>query len=84
MKWGEAVSKIIKVTTSGDYWITVKFDNNHSVRLDMKKRLHTARFSELRDIQVFNAAQTEGKSVQWPGGISLAISEMMEMIVKKE
>jgi hypothetical protein len=50
------------------------------VTIDMKKKLHTARFSELRNKQVFNEARTDGHSVNWPGGISIAISEIMEMV----
>ncbi|SMD04428.1 DUF2442 domain-containing protein [Sporomusa malonica] len=76
------MGKITEVILGDDYLVTVRFDNNHSVTINMKKKLHTARFSELRDKQVFNAAKTDGKSVHWPGGISIAISEIMEIVIK--
>lgn len=76
------MKKIKEVVLGTDYLVTVRFDNNHSVTIDMNTKLHTARFSELRNRQVFEAARTDGKSIQWPGGISIAISEMMEIITK--
>lgn len=76
------MGKIIEVICEADYTLTVRFDNSHSVTIDMKKKLNTARFSELRNEQVFNAAKTDGKSIHWPGGISIAISEIVEIITK--
>ncbi|HWR39289.1 MAG TPA: DUF2442 domain-containing protein [Patescibacteria group bacterium] len=76
------MGRITKIILGDDYQVTIKFDNNHSVSLDMEQKLHTARFSELRDRHVFCAAKTDGKSVCWPGGISLAISEILELVAK--
>ena len=74
--------KIIKVVPADDYCITVFFDNNHSVTLDMKFKLNAVRFSGLRSKQVFCAAETDGKSLHWPGGISMAVSEILELVAK--
>jgi len=76
------MGKIAEVKACGDYLVIINFENGHSVTIDMKKKLHTIRFSELRDEQVFNAAKTDGKSVHWPGGISITISEIMEIVTK--
>lgn len=70
------------MNVGGEYLVIILFDNGHSVTIDMKAKLHTVRFSELRDIQVFRAAKTDGKSVNWPGGISIALSEIMEILGK--
>ncbi len=74
--------KITEVLLSDGYMVTVLFDNKQAVIIDMKKKLNTARFSELRDEKVFNSAKTDGKSVQWPGGVSIAVSEIMEIVTK--
>ena len=74
--------KIIEVIPSSDYLITVRFDNNHTVIMDMKGKLHTARFSDLRSEKVFCAAKTDGRAILWPGGISIAINEIMEIITR--
>ena len=76
------MGKITGVSFGNDYLVTVRFDNNHLVTIDMKKKLHTARFSELRDEQVFQAVKTDGKSVYWPGGIAISISEIIEIVTK--
>lgn len=76
------MGKITDVILGEDYLLTVFFDNSHLVTIDMKKKLHTARFSELRDIELFQAARTDGKAVLWPGGISISISELMEIVTK--
>jgi len=76
------MGKITHVSLGEDYLLTVHFDNSHSVTIDMKKKLHTARFSELRALELFQAVKTDGKSVLWPGGISIAISELMEIVTK--
>lgn len=75
--------KILKVTPLDGYCITVFFDNNHSVIMDMKSKLHTVRFSELRNERLFKAVITDGRAILWVGGISIAISEIMEMIIGK-
>ncbi|WP_094606304.1 hypothetical protein SPSIL_038250 [Sporomusa silvacetica DSM 10669] len=76
------MGKITEVTFDKDYLVAVRFDNNHLVMLDMKKKLHTARFSELRDERVFQAVKTDGKSIYWPGGIAIAINEIIEIVTK--
>lgn len=76
------MGKIAEVILGADYLATVRFHNSHSVTIDMKKKLHTVRFSELRNEQVFYAAKTDGKSIYWPGGISITISEIMEIATK--
>lgn len=76
------MGKILDVTTSANFLVSVRFDNNHSVTLDMKSKLVTVRFSELADEEVFKAATTDGKSILWPGGISMAISEIMAIVTK--
>jgi hypothetical protein len=74
--------KIASVVPGPEHCITVCFDNHHSMTLDMKEKLHTIRFSGLKNEAVFAAAQTDGKSIHWPGGVSIAISEILEFITK--
>ena len=76
------MGKITAVVPGEDYLVTVHFDNNNFVTIDMKGKLCTARFSELRDKQVFGAVKTDGKAVYWPGGISMSISEIIEVVTR--
>ena len=72
--------KILKVIPNGEYRITVCFNNHHSVTMDMKGKLHTARFSGLRNEELFNLVTTDGRAILWAGGISIAVSEILEII----
>lgn len=74
--------KILTVTPTDDYHIVVCFDNHQSVILDMTEKLSTLRFSGLRNKQTFGAVQTDGKALYWPSGISIASSEIIELILK--
>lgn len=74
--------KILTVTPTDDYHIVVCFDNHQSVILDMSEKLLTLRFSGLRNKQTFGAVHTDGKALYWPGGISIASSEVIELILK--
>jgi len=82
MTKGICMMKISNVIPTNEYCIIVQFDNQHSITLDLKGKLHTARFSGLRSESVFAAAKTDGKSILWPGGVSIAISEMLEIVTK--
>ena len=74
--------KIAELIIGENYMITVCFDSGHSVTLDMKKKLQTVRFSDLRNEAVFGAAKTDGKAIYWPGGISVSVSEVIEILTK--
>lgn len=74
--------KIITVSPAADYHIAVCFDNNHMVTLDMREKLQTLRFSDLRSEQMFRGVQTDGKALYWSGGISMSISEILELVAK--
>jgi hypothetical protein len=76
------MGKIIEVIAGDDYLLTVRLENNNIIILNMKKKLHTIRFSEIRDRKVFGLAATDGKAIYWPGGLSLTLNEIMEIAVK--
>lgn len=78
------MARIAEVTAGDDYLLTVRLDDGGTVTVDLKRKLFAARFSELRDRQVFAAARSDGKAVHWPGGLSLAVGELMEMAAKQE
>lgn len=74
--------RITEVIPGSDYLLTVQLNDNKMITIDMKKKLHTVRFAELSDQQVFKAAATDGKTVYWPSGLSLEVSEILEMGLK--
>jgi Protein of unknown function (DUF2442). len=76
------MGKITAVIPGDDYFLTVRLDNNSAVTIDLKKKLFTVRFAELRDKAAFRAAQTDGKAVYWPGGLAVDLDEIMEIAKK--
>ena len=74
--------KIIRVVASADYLLIVTFDNEHTVTLDMKRKLQTVRFSELSDWALFNSATTDGRAIMWPNGTSISTTEIIEILGK--
>lgn len=71
--------KIEKVVPFPEGQILIFFDDKSSVNIDMKNKMRTIRFSELRNKEVFNSVSTDGRAVLWCGGLSMAISEIMEL-----
>ena len=74
--------RISQVVPGEEHCITVRFDNHHSVILNMAGKMRTVRFSGLKNETVFRAVRTDGNSIHWPGGISVAISEILEIIAQ--
>jgi len=74
--------KITGVFTNDEYLLTISFDNQHTATIDMRNKLHTARFSELNDINLFRSAKTDGRAILWANGISISTSEILEILGK--
>ena len=73
------MSKIIRIVATTDYLVTVYFEDQDSVVVDMQGKLHTVRFSGLRNISQFISAKTDGRAILWPDGTSISISEILEI-----
>lgn len=78
------MKKIVSVIAVGNDQIRINFDNDESLLLDMKGKLLTARFSDLQDASRFTAVKTDGRSMFWPGDVSISINELMELIAAVE
>jgi hypothetical protein len=73
------MGKIMAVIPGDNYRLTVRLDNNNAVTIDLKRKLFTVRFAELRDEAAFRAAATDGEFVYWPGGLAVDLDEIMEL-----
>jgi len=70
---------IVSVQPMDDYLLEVHFSNGHSITLDMKKKIQTARFWQLRDKKLFESAVTDGYSIQWNKFTELYVSEIFDV-----
>ena len=64
--------KAIEVEPMPDYKIKVGFDNGEKRLFDVKPYIRGEWFSELLDLEVFNAVRVDGLSVAWPEGQDIA------------
>lgn len=64
--------KAIEVEPMPDYKIKVGFDNGEKRLFDVKPYIRGEWFSELQDMEVFNAVRIDGLSVAWPDGQDIA------------
>ena len=55
-----------------DFMLHVEFNNGEQRLFDVKPYLRGEWFSQLRNVDVFNAVKVEGLSVAWPDGQDIA------------
>ena len=64
--------RAIEVKPLPDYRLRVGFENGEHKVFDVKPYIKGEWFSELLDLDVFNAVKVEGLSVAWPDGQDIA------------
>lgn len=64
--------RAIAVKPLSDYRLKVDFDNGEARVFDVKPYIRGEWFSELLDVDVFNAVRIDGLSVVWPDGQDIA------------
>ena len=73
------------VTALPDYILEVLMGTGALVRFDFRTHLHTARFSPLRDLTLFQSANTDGNCLFFDtGGLSavkITASEFMDLVL---
>jgi len=62
------MQKIIEVIPCDGYILKFCLSNAQWFAIDMNQKIHTLRFAGLSDKKIFNAVNTNGKTVYWPDG----------------
>lgn len=70
---------IISIQPMSNYIIKVRFNNGTTVTLDMKHKLKTMRFQQLKDKKLFCSAVTDGYCIRWNEFIEMSVTEIFEM-----
>jgi len=70
---------IISVQPMENYLMEVRFDNGNAVILDMKSKIQTARFWQLRDKKLFEVATTDGTSIRWNEFTEIYVGEIFDI-----
>jgi hypothetical protein len=70
---------IISIQPMKNYTIKARFDNGTALTLDMKHKLKTLRFQQLKDKELFCSAMTDGYSIRWNEFIEISVTEIFEI-----
>ncbi len=65
-----------------DYHLFMEMESGSMIIVDLSKKLHTAKYAELADEFIFNAAATDGNYVTWgKGSLRVTVNELMEVVL---
>ena len=70
---------IVGIQPMSDYMIKVRFNNGTTLILDMKHKLKTMRFQQLKDKVLFFSAVTDGYCIRWNEFIEISVKEIFEI-----
>lgn len=72
---------IVKIEAQDKYNILIELASGHKIILDLKEKLHTIRFHELANPDVFRKATTDGYSIIWKNGkILVSFGEILDIL----
>ncbi len=72
---------IKSVTALNDWRLFVEMETGSVMVVDLSHKLETARFGDLRDLDLFRSVATDGETVSWGNGrIKLTARELMDVV----
>lgn len=80
-KEGSIVRPIVKIEVQDKYNVLIELASGHKIILDLKEKLHTLRFHDLSNPDVFKKAFTDGYSIMWKNGkIVVSFGEILDIL----
>ncbi|WP_349947437.1 hypothetical protein ABFV83_02855 [Lacrimispora sp. BS-2] len=80
---GAAQSKIIRVEAFDGDTFGITLDSGHTILLELRDRIHEPAFAALIASGDFCKPCTDGENLCWPGGMSIALKEILEMLLSQ-
>lgn len=72
---------ISKIEPQDKYNILIELASGHKIILDLSEKLHTIRFHELANPDVFKRVETDGYSIIWENGkIMVSFGEILDIL----
>lgn len=72
---------IYRIETQAEYTVLIELTSGHKIILDLSKKLHSIRFREIANQDVFKRAYTDGYSVIWKNGkIMISFGEIIDIL----
>ncbi|MEA4961004.1 hypothetical protein [Lutispora sp.] len=76
------MSYIKSVVPMRDYRLFMEMESGSSVTVNLSVKLHTMKYSDLKDETLFKNVRTDGDYVIWGDGrIRLTVNEMLEVVL---
>ena len=75
---------VIKVKPIKDYKLCIEFENDEKRIFDMSPFLDTGRFTELKDISLFNSVRVKFDSIEWANKLDIDPEFLYEKSLKLE
>lgn len=74
-------SKIIQVEAFDGDTFGITLESGHTVLLELEHRIKEPAFAALIESGDFCKPYTDGKAICWPGGVSITLEEILEMLL---
>ena len=81
-KGAYAIPRITEVGALDGDCISVTLESGHTILLELAGRINEPEFAALVENHTFEKPRTDGDRIFWPGGLSLSVTEIMEMLTK--
>ncbi|MBM4055971.1 MAG: DUF2442 domain-containing protein [Planctomycetes bacterium] len=75
---------VISVKPLADYKLLIKFENEEEKVFDVSPYLNIGKFTELKDISLFNSVTVKFDSIEWPNHLDIDPEILYERSVKVE
>lgn len=74
-------SRIVRVEAFDGDTFGITLESGHTVLLELKHRIKEQAFAALIESRDFCKPYTDGKAICWPGGVSITLEEILEMLL---
>ncbi|WP_250229848.1 hypothetical protein [Anaeropeptidivorans aminofermentans] len=78
---GTGQPQIIRVEAFDGDTFGITLDSGHAILLELGHRIREPAFAALIESGGFCKPYTDGKAICWPGGVSIALEEILSMLL---
>lgn len=75
--------KIIDVGALDGDTFGITLESGHTILLELGNRIHEPAFTALIENRDFCKPRTDGEKIYWPGGMSITLKEIIEMLLSR-
>ncbi len=73
--------RIVRVEAFDGDTFGITLESGHTVLLELEHRIKEPAFATLIESRDFCKPYTDGKAICWPGGVSISLEEILEMLL---